>query len=137
MKIFFRVLNLIVISLVIVSLIGCGSKASDSGNTDKMSSASAAALTNANTSVPDASVTVDNLLGNWVDIKDATRFAKITKTDAGYQYEDNDAKYQGVYAEGVLQIKVTETDTGDVYFDDKQGMLILDFQGDVTKFKKN
>jgi hypothetical protein len=133
---YLRASSLILIGILIIGLIGCGSKSSDKTENDKSSSVSAAALTNANTSVPSANVTVDNILGSWVDIKDETRFGNITKTDTGYQFEDNDGKYPGKYIEGVLQIKVTETDLADIYYNAGEAHLILDFQGDVTKFKK-
>jgi hypothetical protein len=136
MKRFFRVISLILVCLLVIGLIGCGNKSSGTGETDKVSSASEVSLTNANTSVPNGNVTIDNLLGNWVDIKDATRFANITKTDTGYQFEDNDGKYPGQYMEGVLQIKITETDLADIYYDSSNENLVLDYQGDVTKFNK-
>lgn len=86
----------------------------------------------------EADSSVDSLLGNWIDVNSPDRFANITKTESAYQFEDNDGKYTGDFKDGVLKIKVSETDgdTADVYIDAKTGHMFSAYKGDITEFQK-
>lgn len=84
----------------------------------------------------DASATVDQLVGRWVDISMPERFASISKDGDGYQYEDNDGKYPAAFEEGMLKVKVSDTDSADVYMDSATGYLIVSYQGDVLEFQR-
>jgi hypothetical protein len=86
----------------------------------------------------DSTATVDGLIGNWVDVNAADRFANITKTDSGFQYEDNEGKYPGTFKDGVMKIQITDAanDTADVYIDAKTGHMLSVYQSNLSEFKK-
>jgi hypothetical protein len=150
--------NLLAIMLVLVMLVflsacggsgatnetvGTGTNQDSVETTAAADSAGNAAQTEAVTAVAsdglptaDSKATVDSLLGSWVDIDSAEKFANITKTDSGYQYEDNDATYEATFADGVLTVKVSDTDSAQVYLDSKSGNMIATYQDGYQKFKK-
>lgn len=85
----------------------------------------------------DPKATVDSLLGSWTGVSSSDRFANITKTDNGYQYQDNDNTYQGTFIDGILKVQVVSpTDTADVFIDVNTGHMFTVYQGDSTEFKK-
>lgn len=86
--------------------------------------------------VADPKANVDALIGSWKDISAADSFANITKTETGYQYEDNDGTYPATFEDGVLKVKVSDTDTADVYIDPGTGHLFIAFQGDLMEYVK-
>jgi hypothetical protein len=126
-------LTFILISLLLISMIACGSKTSDVGLSDTSTVSSGTASGGV---TPDANASVDSLIGSWVQVEDATLFANITKTETGYAYEDNDSKYTAAFLDGVLTVNVTEMSAARVYIDAKSGELVLEYQGGETKFKK-
>lgn len=81
---------------------------------------------------------IDTLIGDWTDVSASDRFAKITKTDSGYQYEDNDGNYPATFADGILKVKVSDSDsdTADVFIDAKTGHMLMTFQGIISEFSK-
>lgn len=85
---------------------------------------------------PDPKLNADSLIGRWVDINSDERFAKITKADAGYQYEDNDGQYSAEFKDGVLKVKVSDSDTADVYFDVKTGHMFATYLGETLEYSK-
>lgn len=85
---------------------------------------------------PDSKGDSGSLLGEWKDINAKDRFARITKAGADYQYEDNDGKYAATFVDGILKVKVTDTETADVYIDTATGHLILSFENGQTEFEK-
>jgi cytoskeletal protein RodZ len=101
----------------------------DSSSTD--SSAEQSTL-----SAVDTAASADDLIGTWKDANDDTQTAKITKTDSGYELEQSDGKYPATFANGVLKVKATDTDTADVYIDKQTGHLILSYQGGITEYVK-
>ncbi len=81
----------------------------------------------------------ENLLGTWTDINASDRYVTITKTDAGYQYEDNEGKYPATLVDGVLKVQVSEsdpTDTADVYIATESGHLLSVYQDDQAEFMR-
>lgn len=84
----------------------------------------------------DETLTDSSVLGEWTDISTPDRYAKITKTDSGYQYEDNDGKYDGSFKNGELILQVSDTENAYVYYDAKSQNLITIYQGSPTRFKK-
>lgn len=84
----------------------------------------------------DTSKKVDDLLGNWVDITDSTRFANILKDGENYTYEDNDGKYAASFKDGVLKVEVAANDFADVYIDAASGHLMLVYADNVAEFSK-
>jgi hypothetical protein len=126
-------LTFILISLLLISMIACGSKTSDVGLSDTSTVSSGTASGGV---TPDANASVDSLIGSWVQVEDATLFANITKTETGYAYEDNDSKYTAAFLDGVLTVNVAEMSAARVYIDAKSGELVLEYQGGETKFKK-
>jgi hypothetical protein len=86
----------------------------------------------------DPKASVDDLIGSWTDINSPDRFAKITKTDTGYQYEDNEGKYPATYKDGVLKVKVSDndTDTADIYIDKNTGHMISTYQDNISEYSK-
>lgn len=87
------------------------------------------------TAEPESSV--DSLIGSWTDINSPDRFANIIKTESGYELEDNDGKYPGEFKDGVLKLKVSDSDgdTADVYVDAKTGHMFLAYKGDIAEFQ--
>ena len=85
---------------------------------------------------PDAETGVEALLGKWEDVSSPDRFAHITKTESGYQYEDNEGKYPATFENGILKVKVSDTDAADVYIDTKTGHLLAVYQGNQSEFLK-
>lgn len=85
----------------------------------------------------DTGAAADSMLGEWKDTVDNTHFSKITKTDSGYQLEDNDGKYPATFKEGKLSVKVTESDTAEAYIDTNTGHLFILFQDGLTEFAKS
>lgn len=134
------VLSLVFILLVFLS--ACSNSNTASSSTDTSSIESIQPPTDATVVLnplptPDPKVTIDSLLGSWVDIDDSTRFANITKTDSGYQYQDNDGTYEATFQNGVLTVKVSDTDSAQTYFDNTSGNLITTYQDGFSKYKKN
>lgn len=161
MKTLMRMLAIVLLLGMMVSLAACGGEsAGDSGTvqeettaadtSEQETSADTAASTTdevkaeivvekpADNPIPsvDPSLTDASILGEWTDIEDAARFAKITKTDSGYQYEDNEGSYAGEFKDGALLLNVSDTDTVQVYFDVSSQNLISIYQGTPSRFKK-
>ena len=84
----------------------------------------------------DTSMKADDLVGNWVDVNDSTRFANIVKDGENYSYEDNDGKYPATFKDGVLKVEVAANDFADVYIDTVSGHLMLVYQDNVAEFAK-
>lgn len=86
----------------------------------------------------DTGSNVDALVGNWKDVTDPALFANITKTDAAYQYEDNDGKYAATFENGKLKVQVSEdaADLAEVYIDTGTGHLFVLYQGGLSEFEK-
>jgi uncharacterized iron-regulated membrane protein len=84
----------------------------------------------------DPNASIDSLLGKWVDISSADRFAEITKTDTGYLYKDNDGEYEASFAEGKLTVKVSEDAAADVHIDPATGHLLLIYDDNISEFSK-
>lgn len=84
----------------------------------------------------DSNAGVDGLVGSWKDINSAENFVIITKTDTGYQYEDNDGKYPATFENGVLKVKASDIDTADVYIDTKTGHMLTAYQGGLSEYER-
>ena len=87
-------------------------------------------------SAADPTAIIDDLIGSWTDISSTDRFANITKADTEYQYEDNDGKYSATFKDGVLKVKVSDSETAVVYLDAKIGHMLVVYQGEPTEFSK-
>lgn len=128
-----------ILTLVLLTLLtACGGNSTNSTSqqaADQQSAGQAAAPAQ---TLPkaDPKATVDSLLGNWTDINSPDRFANITKTDNGYQYQDNEGTYPATFKDGVLKVQVSDTDTADTYIDTKSGHLFAVYQGSPSEFKK-
>lgn len=84
----------------------------------------------------DPTASVNDLIGSWTDISSTDRFANITNADTEYQYEDNDGKYSATFKDGVLKVKVSDSETADVYLDEKTGHMLVVYQGEPAEFSK-
>ncbi len=150
---------LILVFIFSAALTACGGSGSDStaeySSTDwsvspseSLSTAEAAvqAQTNQEATVEAALPAADtekasdaDLLGTWTDVNASDRYAKITKTDTGYQYEDNEGTYPATLVEGVLKVQLSEsdaTDTADVYIEAESGHLLSVYQDNQSEFAK-
>ena len=134
-----------VLAIVIMfALFGCGGNADNSSGNAPSSGESVVAVTEvveqeASDKIADAvdeKASADDLVGNWKDITDEARFVNITKTDAGYEYEDNEGKLPSEFSEGILKVKVSDTETADVYIDTASGHLFLVYQDNISEFEK-
>lgn len=135
MKIARRVILLIFGVVFVISSAACGSVSTSSDSSDLSGSSSQSASIQS-LPTPDTTLKDDSVLGNWTDISDDTRYAKITKSDAGYQYQDPEGTYAATFKDGVLKVQVSTEETADVYFDAKSGNLVVVYQGSMTMFKK-
>lgn len=86
----------------------------------------------------DPNETADVLIGSWYEKSSPEHFVNITKVEEGYQVEDNDGKYAATFGQGILTVKVsdTETDTASIFYDAKSGRIILVYQDVPTQFEK-
>jgi hypothetical protein len=84
----------------------------------------------------DTSKKADDLVGNWVDVTDSTRFANIVKDGENYLYEDNDGKYSATFKDAVLKVEVAANDFADVYIDSASGHLVLVYGDNIAEFAK-
>jgi uncharacterized iron-regulated membrane protein len=155
-----RFLTIGIALIMIFSLAACGqSKEASSEGSVSISTADqqevadqlaeeAAAVPEPDTqAVPEASAASDSslasnedkLVGEWVDINDATRTVKIASNGSEYQYTDADGTYSGTVKDGVLTIKISdaEGDTAMVFIDAKTGNMVTNYQGDIYEFTKN
>lgn len=81
-----------------------------------------------------SSTSVKNYLGNWQDISDSTRTAKIyADTKAGYIWEDNEGKYTAKFENGVLKVQATDIGTAVVTYDDSSKHLKIVLTDEKTK----
>lgn len=61
-----------------------------------------------------------NYIGNWQDISNTTRFAKIyADTKSGYVWEDNEGKYTAKFEKDILKVDAKELGTAIVTYDSK------------------
>lgn len=88
--------------------------------------------------IADPKASVDSLIGSWTDINSPDCFASITKTDTGYEYADNEGKYPATFKDGVLKVKVSDSDsdTADIYIDANTGHMLSDYQGNTSEYSK-
>lgn len=84
----------------------------------------------------DTKVSVDALIGEWVDISDTVNIAKITKADNEYQFEDKDGKYPATFENGKLKVKVSDADTAEAYINSETGHLIVVLGEDIWEYGK-
>lgn len=85
---------------------------------------------------PDSKAAVSDLVGNWEDISDPTRFVKITKNGEEYAYEDNEGPLPATFADGALTLKVSDTDTCKVYIDAATGHLMSVYLDNISEYTK-
>ncbi len=134
-------------TILMLTLAGCGSGGDNSGASDARTTAAEIsvpaesqvieqAVTEQIAEEADAKGSVREILGDWVDVATADRFANITENGGAYQYEDNEGKYPAEFVDGVLKVKLNETDTADVYIDMGSGNLKLIFQDNISEFKR-
>lgn len=86
--------------------------------------------------IADSSSNIESLLGSWLDISDSNRFANILKAGEGYELEDNESKYPATFENGILKVKVSDTETADVYIDSKTGNMLSVYQGNISEYRK-
>lgn len=132
--------------MLVLSLAACGGSSNTSASSgettvsaDESANATEAAESDvAAVSEPTADIkaSVDSVLGNWIEVDTPDRFANITQAGNDYSYEDPEGTYEATFADGVLKVKVTDTDTADVYFDAASGNLIITYQDSLVKLKK-
>ena len=84
----------------------------------------------------DTNALVDNLIGSWTNINSSDRYITITKTESGFLYEDNEGKYDATFENGILKVKVADSETADVYIEAETGHLLSVYQGDPSEFEK-
>jgi hypothetical protein len=86
----------------------------------------------------DSKASADSLIGSWKDINSPDRIVNITKTDTGYEYADNEGKYPAIFKDGVLKVKVSDSDsdTADIYVDAKTGHMLSVYQGNTSEYSK-
>lgn len=129
MKSITKILLIVFVFTLIAGFTACGgnSEQDDTNNTADLQET---------TPVPDAALTDASVIGSWKDVNAADRFTKITKTDTGYEYEDNEGKYPATFESGILKVQVGGTDTANAFFDAKSKNLIVDYQGSISRFSK-
>lgn len=143
--------NLLVVFIVlalIFSLSACGGKDNSSpeslalSEADQQAAADKLAAEAEKIPEPDtkssSTANIDNLLGEWNDVSDSTRFVKVTKEGDLYKYEDNDGSYSGTAKDGVLTIQISDAanDTAMVFMDPETKNLVTNYQGDIYEYSK-
>lgn len=129
---------LAICALVIVFAIGlaaCGSAGTGASN-ENNDNETTAGVTEFVVPTPDPSASVDDLIGSWINIDVAERYANISKNDSAYTYEDNEGSYNSVFEGGVLKISVAEGETADAYLDAVNKYLVVTYSGTATIYKK-
>lgn len=108
-----KLLILILAAVSVFVLVSCGDKSTSNDQTTVETTVEVipAPETQVQT-VPEADTEVGSeiFIGNWKDIESEESFANITKTDAGFTYEDNDGKYSAMFQDGVLKVQVSDTE---------------------------
>ena len=136
--------TLMVALLFVLSGCGSGGDTGDSSDQSAVAEESVAAvaetveqaMTEQIAEAVDTKASVDELVGNWVDIVEADRFVNITKEGTEYQYEDNEGKLPASFENGVLKVKVSDTETADVYIDTDSRHLLLTYQDNISEYAK-
>lgn len=153
-------LVVVLIFIMLFSLTACGSKNESSAETAEASTAAQQDVIEklaeeaAEVPAPNAEVaasgdsaaagnetqisSAEKLLGEWADINNESRFVKISNIGDQYEYENADGKYQGIYKDGVLTIKVSDVqgDTAMVFIDAKTGNMVTNYQGDIYEYTR-
>jgi hypothetical protein len=133
------IIALLLAVVLVITFTACGNK-DDEGNDEVVEETISATPVpeTAEQALPEADTkaTVDALLGEWVDIGDATRFAKITKTDSAYEYEDNEGKYPATFEEGMLKVTVGEGMVADVFIQPDTSNMVTKYEDNISEFKK-
>jgi hypothetical protein len=139
----------ILVATIVFSLAGCGG----GGNSDSDQTAAVVGGVSESTAPAEAETVVqgatqqvaeavdtasnvDAIVGSWVDVNAPDRFAKITADGTAYIYEDNEGKYPATFEGGILKLKVSDTDTADVYIDPATEHLMMVYQDNVSEFSK-
>lgn len=139
-----RILAILALVFLIFTLLtacggGSGDSQSQTGQSVDANASSAPAQTETvQASLPqaDTSASADSLVASWKQVGSPDKFVNITKTDSGYQYEDNDGKYPATFKDGKLEVKATDTDMAEAYIDSATGHLVVVFQGGMTEYEK-
>lgn len=94
-------------------------------------------------SKPNPNATVDQLLGEWVDIDSPDRWVLISEkpNDMAYPYyfEDNEGKYKASFETGELKVVLSQAidfNYMSVFFDEALGNMVYVYEGEVSKFSK-
>ncbi len=138
----FTIAVLIVAFIFVLS--GCGNDTADSAEQASLAGETKAAeaetvqqaITEQITEVVDTKTNVDELIGSWIDISAADRFVNITKEGTQYQYEDNEGKLPATFEGGILKVKVSDTETADVFIDAESGNLFLAYLDNISEYTK-
>jgi len=130
---------------------GCGSnlhKVKNAGEVPPASATNPEVLSEANAAedtaeevippvpVPDKERVEEKLTGKWLCMDEAGRYVAIAKSGNTYVYEDNEGKYLAVFKAGVLEIKVSGTETAKAYLDMNTGNLILEYQESMWEYSR-
>lgn len=76
-------------------------------------------------------------LGNWQDINDSQRFAKIYSDDkGGYTWEDNEDKYPAKFENKILKVQVDKDVFATVTYDESTKHLKATLQDENYEFIK-
>lgn len=86
--------------------------------------------------IADSFTSPERLIGSWSDIISPDRFINISQTDSGYLVEDNEGKYPATFEDGILRVKISDTDTVDVYLDSKSGHMLSVYQDNLSEYKR-
>lgn len=136
----FKKLLIICILMItfVINISACSNKAVDTNiqQVDEQEETNQQATIEQAIPMANPEATVDALIGQWVDVSSAERFAKISKSENTFQYEDNEGKYPATFENGILKVKVSDTDVVDVYLDAQSGHIFTDYQGNSSEYSK-
>jgi hypothetical protein len=77
-------------------------------------------------------------LGNWQDISNSKRFAKIyADTKSGYIWEDNEGKYTAKFEKDILKVNAKEFGIATVTYDESSKHLKVTLTDPKTKEVQN
>jgi hypothetical protein len=88
--------------------------------------------------IPGLSKTQNKFIGSWQDLKDPTRFAKVSaSTKNNITWEDNEDKYPAHFDENTLRVPVAKaTSDAVIVYISETDHLKATFEGKTFEFKR-
>lgn len=126
-------LAILITGIFVSGFTGCQNQSTPTTTNDK----AAQAVVEQKAPLTDSKAKAESFIGEWKNVDDYNQITKITKSGNGYQYEDNDGKYEATFEKGKLKVKISDGDFAEVAMNSETKNMIMTYQGSVVEFKKN